>query len=200
MSLVYFAFVLAFYGLCIFVIYWLLKRYVSSKPWHRWVRYAVWLSFIGLLTFDSIYYQIVVVNGMCKADKSRVYPAPPASYVTGGPYTPEQLKTIYGDKGYYGWPCRQQSTGLSGTCIYDGEKLKLSEYTIKLPFGGAREIHEVKDFNGIIYYRSVIYTQNGQWITNKLFGFGFVLYKQPESCRNTYRSTETEITIDRSVK
>ena len=90
MALVHFLVFLAFCIACVAAIHWLLKRFASSKPWHRWIRYGVWLSFIGLLTFDSIYYQIAVVHGMCKADQERVYPTPPASLVVAGPYTTEE--------------------------------------------------------------------------------------------------------------
>jgi hypothetical protein len=96
MSLIYFLFLILFYGTCCFAIYWLLKHFVSDKPWHQWVRYGVWLSFVGLLTFDTIYYKIVVVDGLCAGDKTRVYPEPPASYVIAVASSEDELKKLYG--------------------------------------------------------------------------------------------------------
>ena len=114
MALIHF---LVFFGFCVacwWVIHWLLKRYVSSKPWHRWVRYAVWAGCIGLLTFDSIYYQVVVVNGMCSADQKRTYPTPPASLVMGGPYIGESEIISAPYPNSYRWKCIKHSTNQQG--------------------------------------------------------------------------------------
>jgi hypothetical protein len=194
MSLLYLLFVIVFYGFCVFAIYWLLKHFVSKKPWHRWVRYGVWLSFVGLLTFDTIYYQIAVVHGMCAADKEKVYVAPPVNYVTGGVHSDITAIKFYADKNHYGWLCKEQSTEKYGTCIV--ENLHTNKYEMPLLFGGSKEVLEIVDNqNDTVYYSEVVYRQVGQWLTRKLFGFGFVFYPQPESCDRPFYSKDTPIII-----
>ena len=194
MALVYF---LIWVGFCFtswWVIRWFLRRYFSSKPWHRWVRYAVWLGCIVLLTFDSIYYQVVVVHGMCEADKNRVYPAPPASLVVSGPYSKDELRNKLESDAYTPWICKKVDTNNTGYCILEG--LKRNKFVEKFPFGGSAEVLEIRDsINQTLYYKSVSYNQSGQWLTRKIFGFGFIWQEQPKSCE-IVRSNEQMIYLD----
>ena len=196
MALIHF---LVFFGFCVacwWVIHWLLKRYVSSKPWHRWVRYAVWAGCIGLLTFDSIYYQVAVVHGMCEADKKRIYPTPPASLVVGGPYTDEEVESIFKqqNRSYPTWMCIQQSTGIKGQCIVNG--LVSSKNKVKLPFGGAvNEFILNNPITNETYYRMTNYEQEGQWLSRVIFGFGIIWTEQPKSCEVVH-SIEQKILIN----
>lgn len=192
MALIHF---LVFFGFCVacwWVIHWLLKRYVSSKPWHRWVRYAVWAGCIGLLTFDSIYYQVAVVHGMCEADKKRIYPTPPASLVMGGPYTDEEVESIFKqqNRSYPTWMCIQQSTGIKGQCIVNG--LVSSKNKVKLPFGGAvNEFILNNPITNETYYRMTNYEQEGQWLSRVIFGFGIIWTEQPKSCEVVHSKEQT---------
>lgn len=43
--------------------------------------------------FDPVYYFFWIEHGMYEADRTRVYPAPPASYVVAGPMSKEELET-----------------------------------------------------------------------------------------------------------
>ena len=195
MALIHF---LVFFGFCIacwWVIHWLLKRYVSSKPWHRWVRYAVWAGCIGLLTFDSIYYQVAVVHGMCEADKKRIYPTPPASLVVGGPYKSESDLRSANLKGTYRWSCQKKSINLQGTCLIGG----ISVYDEKqvLPFGGDISKYIIKDAKTNQIYRvRFAYTQVGQWLSTKIFDFGIIWTKQPRECEEGFWSPEYPIILD----
>ena len=198
MALIHF---LVFFGFCVacwWVIHWLLKRYVSSKPWHRWVRYAVWAGCIGLLTFDSIYYQVVVVHGMCEADKKRVYPAPPASLVVVGPYSKSEVKQANKDKtlqGSYWWPCIKSSTNQMGECLL--KDVVIQENTNQLRFGAYFDELVIKNIiNRDTYLQYRWYRPAGQWISMKLFGFGIIWTDQPEICGDGVGNEEQPIYLD----
>ena len=181
MALVHF---LVFFGFCVacwWVIHWFLKRYVSSKPWHRWVRYAVWVGCIGLLTFDSIYYQIAVVHGMCEADKKRTYPAPPASLVVGGPYTDDELMNLPSEQRYPSWPCKKRTTEKYGSCVLTN--VLIEERHIQLLGGSVDELLVKNQTTGEIYKKGVTYRQTAQWLSRTLFGFGIIWTELPESCK-----------------
>jgi hypothetical protein len=137
MALVHFLIFLTFCIACWWVIRWLMRRYLSSKPWHRYVRWLVWLLCIGLLTFDSIYYKIVVVDGMCAADKTRVYPAPPKEYVVAGPFDEgdSKISSLLQSSESRGWmKCESRSLSKVGICIVENLKLEKTRFT--LHFGG----------------------------------------------------------------
>ena len=197
MALVHLLVFLVFCVVCWWVIKWLLNRYVSSKPWHRWIRYAVWVGCIGLLTFDSIYYQVAVVHGMCEADKKRIYPAPPASLVVGGPYTDAEVEDIFRKRNrtYASWQCVKTFTGLMGRCLVDG--LTFDEKEIRLPFGGwIKEFVSKNPITNEIYYRRTSYEQEGQWLSKVIFGFGIIWQPQPDSCNNVYSNKTSIIHLD----
>ena len=195
MALVHFLVFLAFCIACVAAIHWLLKRFASSKPWHRWIRYGVWLSFIGLLTFDSIYYQIAVVHGMCKADQERVYPIPPASLVVGGPYTTEEniLSSPY--KNTYRWKCIQKFTNVQGVCLIDG--VIAYDDDQKLPFDNIAYRYILQNIKTKeIYKVRFSYGQSAQWLSMKIFGFGIIWTSQPEKCEHGFWSPELPIVVD----
>ena len=198
MALIHF---LVFFGFCVacwWVIHWLLKRYVSSKPWHRWVRYAVWAGCIGLLTFDSIYYQVAVVHGMCEADKKRTYPAPPASLVVVGPYSKSEVEQANKDKslqGSYWWPCTKISTKKSGECLLN--KVVIQRTSNPLKFGMSYDEWALKNIeNGEVYLQRRWYNAVGQWVSKKIFGFGIIWVDQPEKCKDGFWSIEQPIYLD----
>ena len=185
---------LALYFLLTVSIAWLLHKYVSSKPWHRWIRYGVWLGFVGLLTFDSIYYQIAVVHGMCKADQERVYPTPPASLVVGGPYTDEQIKKIEIPFGHFIWPCQKTTDNMVSRCIINGITYEQKNYP--LAFGGNRKEFVLKNIlDNKVYYKNIYYEQGAQWFSKQIFGYGFVWLPQPESCESI-RGLKQTIILD----
>ena len=195
MALVYFLVLVIFCLTSWWVIRWFLNRYFSSKPWHRWVRYAVWLGCIVLLTFDSFYYQVVVVHGMCEADKKRVYPTPPASLVVGGPYMSEDAIRSANLKNTYRWSCQEKLTYLKGICLING----VSTYNQDelLPFGSRVSRFIIRDNKTNQIYRVWFqYEQAGQWLTRKIFGFGFVWVKQPSKCEEGFWSPEFSILLD----
>lgn len=198
MALVHF---LVFFGFCVacwWIIHWLLKRYVSSKPWHRWVRYAVWVSCIGLLTFDSIYYQVVVVHGMCAADQKRVYPTPPASLVVVGPYSDTEIKLANKDnnlRGVYWWPCIKSSTNQVGKCLI--KDVTMQKTAGQLLFGASFNETSLKNIiNGDVYLQIRRYQAMGQWISMKIFGFGIIWVDQPEMCKDGFWNKEQPILLN----
>ena len=198
MALVYFLVLVVFCLISWWAIRWFLNRYFSSKPWHRWVRYAVWLGCIVLLTFDSIYYQVVVVHGMCEADQKRVYPIPPASLVVAGPYSNEDVRIANKNKsveGVYWWPCAKSSTYQEGRCLLANVVFQETENRLK--FGAIYREEVLKNtLNGDIYLQIRFYRPAGQWLTRKLFGFGFIWTKQSEKCGDGFWNEERPIILD----
>ena len=51
----------------------LMKRFLNSKPWHKYLRRGIWIGIFTLMFFDPVYYFFWIEHGMCKADRARVY-------------------------------------------------------------------------------------------------------------------------------
>ena len=197
MALVCLLIFLIFCSICIALIRWILKRFFFQKPWHRWVRYAVWIGFVGILTFDTLYYQIAVVYKMCAEDQKRIYPTPPASLVVVGPYSEEEVQREILENKFQGvtwWPCRKTSSHQSGKCLLKG--VVVNENILKIRFGGTVEEFTIKDaLDNEIYYKRTIYDQYSGWANVKICVFGMIWIKQPESC-DVVHSKEQPIILD----
>ena len=197
MALVCLLIFLSFCLISIVLIHWVLKHFFSEKPWHRLVRYVVWLGFLGLLTFDTLYYQIAVVYKMCVEDQKRVYPTPPASLVVVGPYTEEEVQREIRENKFQGvtwWPCIKTSSHQSGDCLL---KNVILDKTIKnIRFGGTVKEFIIKNpKTNDIYFRETNYDQYARWADVKICVFGMIWIKQPNSC-NRISNTQTPIYLD----
>ena len=182
----------------------LMKRFLNSKPWHKYLRRGIWIGIFTLMFFDPVYYFFWIEHGMCKADRARVYPAPPASYVVAGPMSKEELETYLTQlpkeerNALRSWSCQLNGQESKNICLIKNIKLKLQHDS--LPFGF---VHNSDAFQNSIdnekYQEFIQYETNGHWLTKFLFGYKIKWrqsYASLFSCANTFYTKEVPINLN----
>ena len=196
------------YIILLIVIRKLMKRFLNSKPWHKYVRRGIWISILTLMFFDPVYYYFWIEHGMCKADRERIYPAPPASYVIAGPMnTKEELDKIYvepkdfpvyKDMYTHYYDCKYKNDSRLQVCLVYGLS-SIHEEKI-LPFGFIRSSRfgKQQDNNVHRYFETYRYESNGHWLTKIIFGYtiNFLNYESLFSCARVNYTNELPITLD----
>ena len=183
----------------------LMKRFLNSKPWHKYLRRGIWIGIFTLMFFDPVYYFFWIEHGMCKADRARVYPAPPASYVVAGPMSKEELKTSNTNKklseteNIRTWLCHQKNREDYQFCIIKNIYHD-SEYN-PIFFGFIRHSSFEQDVQNheIRYAESYEYETDGHWLTRFLFGYKIKWrqsYASLFSCANTYYTKQVPINLN----
>ena len=190
----------------------LMKRFLNSKPWHKYVRRGIWVGILTLMFFDPVYYYFWIEHGMCKADRERIYPAPPASYVIAGPMNTREdldkaylkLKEVPRSKNMYAYyyDCKYKNDPELKICLIYGlistDEKKLS------PFGFIKSSSFAKDPNNDNnrYFESFYYETTGHWLTKFLFGYTIDIfnYRGWLSCANQNLSKSLPIILNYEVK
>ncbi|MGL4767600.1 MAG: hypothetical protein ACRCV6_05925 [Formosimonas sp.] len=200
MALIQFLMICGFVLVCWWCVRWLLKRFLSSKSWHRYVRWLVWFGFVGLFTFDTIYYQVVVVHGLCQDNQKRVYSAPPAEYVVAGPFSDEEIKKTHLTSDYlkasaiyhFGtWPCKDTASNKIGKCTI--KNVIFEDFQQDLIFGKEDGVRWKDVSNNKTYSSVKHYQQNPQWLINKILSLGGIdFFGQPKEC-DSFSSIEQPI-------
>ena len=193
------------YIILFIIIHKLMKRFLTRKPWHKYLRRGIWISIFTLIFFDPVYYFFWIEHGMCKADRARVYPAPPASYVVAGPMDIKELRIsntknkLIGTEHVRTWLCHQKKQKNEYFCTIKNIEHD-SEYT-PVPFGFVRHSSFEQDNqnHGIRYTESYEYETDGHWLTRFLFGYKIKWrqsYANLFSCANTYYTKQVPINLN----
>ena len=188
----------------------LMKQFLDSKPWHKYLRRGIWIGIFTLMFFDPVYYFFWIEHGMCKADRARVYPAPPASYVVAGPMSyREDLDKVYikpknimtpKDRYTSYYDCKQKNDTNLQVCLIYG-LISTNEYK-PLPFGFVRSSSFAQEPNNDNrYFESYYYEPVGHWLTKLLFGYQINTfnYRNWFSCANQNSSKSLPIILNEGV-
>jgi hypothetical protein len=183
----------------------LMKRFLNSKPWHKYLRRGIWIGIFTLMFFDPVYYFFWIEHGMCKADRARVYPAPPASYVVAGPMSGEELSRYQDGRtadeihGNTMWACKWILKNQTERCFI--ENLRSGKEAKLLAFSFVRESsYEIDTTNNQRYSEYYNYDTDGHWLTRFLFGYRIKFinsYKGLFSCATKVNAGHTPIILDK---
>ncbi len=182
----------------------LMKRFLDNKPWHKYLRRGIWIGIFTLMFFDPVYYFFWIEHGMCKADRARVYPAPPASYVVAGPMSKEELETYLTQlpkeerNALWSWSCHLNEQESQKVCLVKNIETTYLNKNI-LGFGFVRESTSIQDLlDGTKFREFISYEPDGHWLTKVLFGYkiNFINdYTDWFSCVDRFRSQEISIKL-----
>ena len=192
------------YIILFIVIRKLMKRFLNSKPWHKYVRRGIWISILTLMFFDPVYYYFWIEHGMCKADRERIYPAPPASYVIAGPMSSNELEkfnvsnSLVENEQIRTWSCYQNSRINGQFCMV--KNIKHDSEDKPILFGFVRSSffeYDIQD-NRVRYSESYKYETDGHWLTRFLFGYKIkwiASYEKIFSCAKIFDTGQVPINI-----
>jgi hypothetical protein len=183
----------------------LMKRFLNSKPWHKYLRRGIWIGIFTLMFFDPVYYFFWIEHGMCKADRARVYPAPPASYVVAGPMSGEELSRYQDGRtadeihNNSRWDCKWKNSNQVESC-YINNTIRDSARDLTV-FSFVRDSDYQADLNSHQRYSEYYnYDTDGHWLTRFLFGYRIKFinsYKGLFSCATKVNAGHTLIILDK---
>ena len=183
----------------------LMKRFLNSKPWHKYLRRGIWIGIFTLMFFDPVYYFFWIEHGMCKADRARVYPAPPASYVVAGPMNGENLSRYQDERtadevhNNTRWDCKWKNSNQIESCYINNTiRDSVREPTA---FSFVRDSDYQADLNNYQRYSEYYnYDTDGHWLTRFLFGYKIKFinsYKGLFLCATKVNVGHTPIILDK---